>query len=81
MALEEIAAPGNWAMQWAPAETVAVLGLPVSIDGLVAVTKALEVAYGKGLVIRTDQQGADGWIVVARDGHKPDEQEPTPGVR
>lgn len=58
--------PGPWAMTWAPPETVAVLGLPVSIDGLVAVTKALETAYGKDLVIRTDVSGVDGWILIAR---------------
>lgn len=71
MALGEVVAPGNWAMRWAPAEAVAVLGLPVSIDGLVAVTKALETAYGKGLLIRTDQQGVDGWIVITRADQEP----------
>lgn len=48
-----------------PPETVAVLRLPVSIDGAVAVTRVLEKAYGPGLVIRTDA-GLDGWMVVAR---------------
>ena len=63
-------ATGNWAMQWAPTESVAMVKVPVSIDGLVGVTRALEAAYGKGLVIRTDQQGIDGWLLVARPESK-----------
>lgn len=48
-----------------PPGAVAVLRLPIPIDGLYALNLALVEAYGPGLVVRTDA-GLDGWMVVAR---------------
>lgn len=48
-----------------PSGTVAVLRLPMPVDGLVELMPALAEAYGPDLVIVTDA-GLDGWMVVAR---------------
>jgi hypothetical protein len=48
-----------------PPETVALIRMPVSIDGMAAIVRELTAAYGPGLVIRMDVSLA-GWTVIAR---------------
>ena len=48
-----------------PPETVALLKLPIGITPLYEASQALQAAYGKDIVIRTDA-GLHGWIVMAR---------------
>lgn len=57
--------PGWDALAALPPGAVAVLRLPVSVDGLAAATRALDAAYGPGLVIRTDVPGTRSWAVLA----------------
>ena len=48
-----------------PAETVALLRMPIPLGSLGSVVTGLKGTYGEGLVIRTDA-GIDGWLVIAR---------------
>lgn len=47
-----------------PAETVALLKMPVPLGALGAMVAGLKGTYGDGLEIRTDA-GVDGWMVIA----------------
>jgi hypothetical protein len=49
-----------------PAEVVALLRYPLSINGSVGITSQLDKEYGPGLLIRTDVP-VDGWMVLARE--------------
>lgn len=48
-----------------PDNVVAILALPMPLDGLLNVTRGMEAMYGKGLVILTDIE-IEGWMFIAR---------------
>lgn len=60
---EGVVAPGGITLP-VPAETVALLRMPVALGALSPLIQGLKGTYGEGLVVRTDA-GIDGWMVIA----------------
>jgi hypothetical protein len=61
-----------------PPETVTLVRMPIALDVLAPIVEALTLAFGEGLVIRTDT-GIDGWLVIARPKSQDSGPEPVTG--